>query len=81
MKDMTVQSSNDAIWSENHQTEGEQLKTPIIITQCPTEPCRHFYTDTITESILIECRDPRHLSLNSDIVIHKKEQAHQYYDC
>jgi hypothetical protein len=33
---------------------------PILITKCLTDPCSIFYTDTISESILIECKDPRH---------------------
>jgi hypothetical protein len=32
----------------------------IVITKCLCEPCPRFYTDTISESIFVECRDPRH---------------------
>jgi hypothetical protein len=32
----------------------------IVITQCLCDPCPGLYTDTISESLLIECRDPRH---------------------
>ena len=34
----------------------------VLITKCLCEPCPRFYTDTISESIFIECRDPRHTS-------------------
>jgi hypothetical protein len=32
----------------------------VIITKCLCDPCPRFYTDTVSESIFIECRDPRH---------------------
>ena len=32
----------------------------IIITKCLCDPCPIFYTDTISESIIIECSDARH---------------------
>jgi hypothetical protein len=39
----------------------EQLKkTHIVITKCLIEKCSGFYTDTISESVLIECKDPSH---------------------
>ena len=34
----------------------------IVITQCLCDPCPGLYTDTLSESILIECKDPRHTS-------------------
>ena len=39
---------------------GYESKKTIIITRCLCEPCPLFYTDTISGSILIKCRDPRH---------------------
>ena len=32
----------------------------VIITKCLSQPCPIYYTDTLSESILIECKDPSH---------------------
>jgi hypothetical protein len=34
--------------------------TPIIITQCLSSNCNGYYTDSISESVLIQCKDPKH---------------------
>lgn len=39
---------------------GQLKKTHIVITKCLAEKCSGFYTDTISESVLIECNDPIH---------------------
>ena len=40
----------------------QSRKTLVVITKCLCDPCPVFYTDTISESILIRCKDPRHSS-------------------
>lgn len=37
-----------------------QRKKVVIITKCLCDPCPVFYTDSIFESLLIECKDLRH---------------------
>jgi hypothetical protein len=37
-----------------------QFRKTVVITECLCDPCPGFYTDSISESILIECRDPIH---------------------
>ena len=34
----------------------------IVLTECPTttEPCAIYYTDTLSQSLLIVCKNPRH---------------------
>ena len=39
-----------------------QSENRIVITQCLCDPCLGLYTDTLSESFLIECKDPRHTS-------------------
>jgi|SoiMethySBSTD1v2_1073268.scaffolds.fasta_scaffold2591496_1 hypothetical protein len=36
---------------------------PIIITQCLTSNCNGYYTDSISETLRIQCKDPRHRHL------------------
>jgi hypothetical protein len=35
-------------------------KRYVIITKCLCDPCPIFYIDTISESLVIQCRDARH---------------------
>jgi uncharacterized protein YycO len=54
---------------DNKQGEQQRVKKqqpPIIITECPTEPCAIYYTDTFSQSILIICRSQKHAT-NADI--------------
>ena len=39
-----------------------QHKKAIVITQCLCDPCPKYYTDVISESILICCNDMKHTS-------------------
>lgn len=32
----------------------------IVITKCLIKPCPRIYTDSLSESILIHCKDPIH---------------------
>ena len=42
-------------------SEGKtEPKFCILITSCLCEPCPIYYTDTITESVLIRCKNPTH---------------------
>jgi hypothetical protein len=38
----------------------------IKITQCPTDPCAIYYTDAISRSILVICKDPKHTDTGKD---------------
>jgi PIN domain nuclease of toxin-antitoxin system len=40
---------------DDHGTE-----SVVTLTNCPTEPCAIFYTDAISQSILVICKDARH---------------------
>jgi len=33
----------------------------VLITECLCDPCPRFYTDTISESIIIECKNSKHI--------------------
>lgn len=37
-----------------------KFRKKVVVTKCLSDPCPGFYTDTLSESILIECRDPMH---------------------
>ena len=37
-----------------------QNNKPIIITRCLSQKCIGFYTDSLSESILVRCLDPKH---------------------
>ena len=55
--------------SECESEEGISRKTKIIVlTECPTttEPCAIYYTDTLSQSLLIVCKNAKHTT-NSDI--------------
>lgn len=58
----------------------------VIITKCLCEPCPRVYTDTISESILIECKDPHHIQekeerqnpeFRVDHLLTRKEHEHK----
>ena len=40
----------------------------IVVTECLSQGCTGFYTDSISESIFIKCLDPKH---NIDEVGHQ----------
>jgi hypothetical protein len=40
--------------------QASQNRKLVVITKCLCDPCPEFYTDTLSESILIRCKDPRH---------------------
>ena len=39
--------------------EGKRKKA-VVITKCLQDNCTGWYTDTISESLIIQCRDARH---------------------
>jgi hypothetical protein len=45
---------------ENSETAGYMAKDPIVITRCLKIPCSRFYTDSISQRLLVMCKDPRH---------------------
>jgi len=47
----------------------------IAITRCLTIPCPGFYTDTISERLLILCRDPRHNPPPTYLLSHKTKRT------
>jgi hypothetical protein len=48
--------------------QGQQRKEPIIIlTECPTEPCHIRYTDVLSQSLLIVCKNSKHAGADTDI--------------
>jgi hypothetical protein len=54
-------ASNDAKESIKRLFNADnEFRKIVVITKCLGEPCPRFYTDTLSESIFIECRDPRH---------------------
>lgn len=45
----------------NNNKEEEQERPRIIkITECLSKPCAVYYTDTLSESVLIICENPQH---------------------
>jgi hypothetical protein len=55
-------ASNDVKESiKSISTADSESRKKVVITKCLCDPCPLFYTDAISESILIECRDPRHV--------------------
>jgi hypothetical protein len=32
----------------------------VILNECPTVPCQVYYTDALSESLLIICKSPKH---------------------
>jgi hypothetical protein len=65
-------SSSDVIVVDKKQEEQQQHKKHITITKCLSDPCPRFYTDTLCESILIECKSPKH---NKDIQKVEEEEG------
>ncbi len=42
----------------------EQQRRIITLATCPTEPCCIYYTDSISQSLFIICKDKRHANEN-----------------
>jgi hypothetical protein len=58
-EDNLVNTDNKVCIKRLSKAECKSRKA-VIITKCLCEPCPRVYTDTISESILIECKDPKH---------------------
>jgi len=42
-------------------TQREEQQSKIItVTECPTEPCTVYYTDALSQSVLVICRNRKH---------------------
>ena len=59
------------------QQEEQQVTHIITVTECPTEPCAVYYTDTLSHSLLVICKNKKHADLvpldrDTDIDIEKK---------
>jgi hypothetical protein len=42
------------------QQEEQQVTQIITITECPTEPCAVYYTDALSQSFLVICKNKKH---------------------
>ena len=49
-------------FGERHQpqTQKQRHQESIVITKCLSPACTGFYTDSISESILVKCLDAKH---------------------
>ena len=48
--------------------DDNEKRQTIKITKCLTEKCRGFYTDSLSERILIHCQDPIHGHTNDGMI-------------
>ena len=60
--------------------EEQQVTHIITVTECPTEPCAVYYTDTLSQSLLVICKNKKHVDLDPldrdiDIDIEKRIKA------
>ena len=58
--------------------KGEQAQVTQIIqvTECPTEPCAIYYTDSLSQSILVICKNKKHADSHSpDTDVEKQESG------
>ena len=63
----TATESNAYSESEEKIPSSRKLKKKeIVVTKCLKNPCPRSYTDAISETFLILCRDPIHNTLQSD---------------
>ena len=54
-------SSNSFLKSVTNDAKNEAHNgKPITITKCLSQKCIGFYTDSLSESILVRCLDPKH---------------------
>jgi hypothetical protein len=52
--------ASEGCYNVQRHSQKQKQQSHIIITKCLSDPCPIFYTDTMSQSILIECKDPRH---------------------
>jgi hypothetical protein len=44
-----------------YKTECDSRQRDVIITtECLTDPCPGFYTDALSQSLLVVCKNPKH---------------------
>jgi hypothetical protein len=48
--------------------DNDEQQNTIIITRCLSEKCCGFYTDSLSERVLIRCQDPRHGHTNGGMI-------------
>lgn len=51
------------------ENDKDNQQNTIIITKCLSEKCCGFYTDSLSERVLIICQDPRHEFTNGDMTL------------
>jgi hypothetical protein len=50
-----------------YKAEYESRKADVIvIMECLSDPCPGFYTDSLSQSLLVVCKDPKHTSTTSN---------------
>jgi hypothetical protein len=52
---------------QTQHSHSESNNHYIRITECPTDPCAIYYTDAISQSILVVCKNPKHTDVDADI--------------
>lgn len=55
--------------SVDNDNDNDKQQNTIIITKCLTEKCCAFYTDSLSEKVIIQCQDPRHEFTNGDMTL------------
>jgi hypothetical protein len=53
--------NNNVQDSHRTQTQKQRHQESTVITKCLARECTGFYTDSITETVLIKCLDPKHI--------------------
>jgi hypothetical protein len=58
------------------QEEQQQVTQIIIVTECLTEPCPVYYTDSLSQSILVICKNKKHTDSDPpDSIVEKQESG------
>ena len=58
------------------QEEEQQVAQIITVSECPTEPCAIYYTDSLSQSILVICKNKKHAHSNPpDSDVEKQESG------
>jgi hypothetical protein len=58
------------------EEEQEQVTQIIPVTECLTEPCPIYYTDSLSQSILVICKNKKHAHSDpADIDVEKQENG------
>ena len=74
MTSSTLAADEIPILKQHQRPSSKSNNRYIKITECPTEPCAIFYTDAISQSIVVVCENPKH-TYNTDTDIQKQVGA------